>query len=100
MTIPVERVKGKIYLLRGQKVLFDADLAEHAVHGVDVSGADRHLRDVAAEVTWLADVTGRNDFQVNVACEGTAGLNQLLKRFTREFGADDTVTTVVLERSR
>lgn len=52
------------------------------------------------EVTWLAYVTGRNDFQVHVACEGTAGLNQLLKRFTREFGADDTVTTVVLERSR
>ena len=52
------------------------------------------------EVTWLAYVTGRNDFQVHVACAGTAGLNALLKRFTREFGALDTVTTVVLERSR
>lgn len=52
------------------------------------------------EVTWLAYVTGRNDFQLHVACAGTAGLNTLLKRFTREFGALDTVTTVVLERSR
>lgn len=52
------------------------------------------------EVTWLAYVTGRNDFQLHVACEGTAGLNVLLKKFTREFGAEDTVTTVVLERSR
>jgi hypothetical protein len=34
MTIPVEIVKGKIYLIRGQKVLLDVDLAE--LYGVDV----------------------------------------------------------------
>jgi phage regulator Rha-like protein len=28
MTIPMEIIKGKIYLLRGQKVLLDSDLAE------------------------------------------------------------------------
>ena len=28
MTVPVEVVKGKIYLIRGQKVLLDSDLAE------------------------------------------------------------------------
>ena len=28
MTVPVEIVKGKIYLIRGQKVLLDTDLAE------------------------------------------------------------------------
>ena len=33
MTIPVEIVKGKIYLIRGQKVLLDTDLAE--LYGVE-----------------------------------------------------------------
>jgi len=33
MTIPVESVKGKIYLIRGQKVLLDSDLAE--LYGVE-----------------------------------------------------------------
>jgi hypothetical protein len=27
MTVPIELVKGKIYLIRGQKVLLDSDLA-------------------------------------------------------------------------
>jgi Lrp/AsnC family leucine-responsive transcriptional regulator len=52
------------------------------------------------EVTWLAHVTGRTDFQLHVSCDGTAGLNTLLTRFTREFGAEETLTTVVLERAR
>ena len=52
------------------------------------------------EVTWLAHVTGRTDFQIHVSCSGTAGLNALLQRFTREFGATETLTTVVLERLR
>ena len=34
MTVPVEIVKGKIYLIRGQKVLLDVDLAE--LYGVEV----------------------------------------------------------------
>jgi hypothetical protein len=33
LTIPVESVKGKIYLIRGQKVLLDSDLAE--LYGVE-----------------------------------------------------------------
>jgi phage regulator Rha-like protein len=33
MTVPVEVVKGKIYLIRGQKVLLDRDLAE--MYGVE-----------------------------------------------------------------
>ena len=33
MTVPVEIVKGKIYLIRGQKVLLDTDLAE--LYGVE-----------------------------------------------------------------
>lgn len=52
------------------------------------------------EVTWLAHVTGRTDFQVHASCEGTAGLNALLQSFTRDFGATETLTTVVLERVR
>ena len=52
------------------------------------------------EVTWLAHVTGRTDFQVHVHVAGTAGLNSLLQRFTTEFGASETLTTVVLERVR
>ncbi|MFN6120659.1 MAG: Lrp/AsnC family transcriptional regulator [Actinomycetes bacterium] len=50
------------------------------------------------EVTWLAHVTGRTDFQVHASCSGTAGLNALLSRFRDEFGALETNTTVVLER--
>ena len=52
------------------------------------------------EVNALIHVTGRTDFQLNVSCAGTAGLNALLTRFTREFGAEETLTTVVLERVR
>jgi Lrp/AsnC family leucine-responsive transcriptional regulator len=51
------------------------------------------------EVTWLAHVTGRTDFQVHASCNGTAGLNELLRRFRDEFGALETLTTVVLERT-
>ncbi len=50
------------------------------------------------EVTWLAHVTGRTDFQVHVSCNGTAGLNALLTKFRDEFGATETLTTVVLEQ--
>jgi Lrp/AsnC family leucine-responsive transcriptional regulator len=52
------------------------------------------------EVNALTHVTGRTDFQVQVSCAGTAGLNALLTRFREEFGADETLTTVVLERLR
>lgn len=69
------------------------------VRAVDV---DRFRRGALTcpEVTWLAHVTGRTDFQVHASCAGTAGLNALLQRFTREFGATETHTTVVLERAR
>jgi Lrp/AsnC family transcriptional regulator, leucine-responsive regulatory protein len=65
--------------------------------------ASERFRDGALEceeVTWLAHVTGRTDFQVHAACNGTAGLNDLLRRFREDFGALETLTTVVLERSR
>ena len=42
MTIPVERVKGKIYLLRGQKVLLDADLAD--LYGVETKVLNQAVR--------------------------------------------------------
>ncbi|MFZ4810159.1 MAG: Lrp/AsnC family transcriptional regulator [Ilumatobacteraceae bacterium] len=49
------------------------------------------------EVTWMAHVTGRTDFQLHVSCQGTAGLNALLTRFRDDFGATETLTTVVLD---
>ena len=52
------------------------------------------------EVTWMAHVTGRTDYQVHVACAGTDGLQRLLTRFRDEFGAVETLTTVVLESLR
>jgi len=52
------------------------------------------------EVHSLIHVTGRTDYQLNVSCAGTAGLNALLTRFTKEFTANETLTTVVLERVR
>jgi Lrp/AsnC family leucine-responsive transcriptional regulator len=60
----------------------------------------RHGALASPEVTWIAHVTGRTDFQVHVACSGTDGLNAILKRFAHEFGASETHTTVVLERVR
>lgn len=64
------------------------------------SGTDRFRNGALQcdEVTWLAHVTGRTDFQVHASCNGTAGLNALLTRFRDEFGALETLTTVVLER--
>lgn len=52
------------------------------------------------EVTWMAHVTGRTDFQLHVSCNGTAGLNALLTKFRDEFSATETLTTVVLEQVR
>jgi Lrp/AsnC family transcriptional regulator, leucine-responsive regulatory protein len=71
-----------------------------AVIDVRTADVDRFRRGALScpEVTWLAHVTGRTDFQLHVSCDGTAGLNALLQRFTREFGATETLTTVVLER--
>jgi Lrp/AsnC family leucine-responsive transcriptional regulator len=69
---------------------------------VPSDGLDRFTSGIASfdEVTWIAHVTGRTDFQVHVACAGTQGLNTLLTRFRDELGAVETLTTVVLERIR
>ena len=73
-----------------------------AVIDVRAGDVDRFRRGALTcpEVTWLAHVTGRTDFQVHVNVAGTAGLNELLTRFTNDFGATETLTTVVLERAR
>ena len=73
-----------------------------AVIDVRAGDVDRFRRGALTcpEVTWLAHVTGRTDFQVHVNVKGTAGLNELLMRFSNEFGAAETLTTVVLERAR
>jgi len=42
MTVPIEVVKGRIYLIRGQKVLLDADLAE--MYGVETKRLNEQVR--------------------------------------------------------
>jgi Lrp/AsnC family leucine-responsive transcriptional regulator len=73
-----------------------------AVIDVRVADVDRFREGALAcpEVTWIGYVTGRTDFQVHVACDGTRGLNALLTRFRDEFTATETLTTVVLEVAR
>jgi hypothetical protein len=39
---PVEVVKGKIYLIRGQKVLLDSDLAE--MYGIETKRLNEQVR--------------------------------------------------------
>lgn len=73
-----------------------------AVIDVRVSDAARFTAGALQcdEITWMAHVTGRTDFQLHVSCAGTVGLNALLTRFRDEFGATETLTTVVLEHIR
>jgi Lrp/AsnC family transcriptional regulator, leucine-responsive regulatory protein len=73
-----------------------------AVIDVRVSDAARFTEGAQQcdEITWMAHVTGRTDFQLHVSCAGTSGLNALLTRFRDEFGATETLTTVVLEHIR
>jgi Lrp/AsnC family leucine-responsive transcriptional regulator len=73
-----------------------------AVIDVRVSDAARFTAGALQcdEITWMAHVTGRTDFQLHVSCAGTSGLNALLTRFRDEFGATETLTTVVLEHIR
>ena len=42
VTLPVEAVRGKIYLIRGQKVLLDEDLA--ALYGVETKRLNEQVR--------------------------------------------------------
>jgi Lrp/AsnC family leucine-responsive transcriptional regulator len=71
---------------------------------IDVKvGTGNRFHDVLTEcdeVTWLAHVTGRTDFQLHVSCAGTEGLQRLLTKFRDEYGAVETLTTVVLESYR
>jgi Lrp/AsnC family transcriptional regulator, leucine-responsive regulatory protein len=52
------------------------------------------------EVTWLAHITGRFDFQLHVACDGTRGLDDFLKWLKDELTVVESLTTVVLRRLR
>jgi len=66
-------------------------------------GTGNRFQDVLTEcdeVTWLAHVTGRTDYQVHVSCAGTEGLQRVLTRFRDQYGAIETLTTVVLESYR
>ena len=102
-----DRVRKLVRLGVIRRFTVEIDMARlgrdlEAVIDVRVADLERFRRGVLTcpEVTWLAHVTGRTDFQVHASCAGTSGLNDLLQRFTREFGATETLTTVVLERHR
>ncbi len=51
------------------------------------------------DVLWAAHVTGESDITLAVACDGTAGLDSLLRWLQRE-GAAETRTDVVLRKIR
>lgn len=51
------------------------------------------------DVLWAAHVTGESDVKLAVACDGTAGLDAILRWLQRE-GATETRTDVVLQRIR
>jgi len=51
------------------------------------------------DVQWAAHVTGESDVKLAVACDGTAGLDAMLRWLERE-GATETRTDVVLKRIR
>lgn len=69
---------------------------------IDVVVAGDHVAFVDAvrqrdEVFWMAHITGRFEYRMNVACAGTRGLDELLA-WMRSQGAGETYTTVVLRR--
>ena len=51
------------------------------------------------DVLWAAHVTGESDITLAVACDGTAGLDSLLRWLQRE-GATETRTYVVFRKIR
>jgi hypothetical protein len=51
------------------------------------------------DVLWAAHVTGESDVTLAVACDGTTGLDTLLRWLQRE-GASETRTDVILRRIR
>lgn len=71
---------------------------------VEVRALDNHRFETGVlqrdEVTWMAHVTGRFDFQLHVACAGTTGLDDLLRWFKEELTVVESLTTVVLRRLR
>jgi phage regulator Rha-like protein len=89
MTVPVEVVKGRIYLIRGQKVLVDSDLAE--LYGVETfnlnkavkRNLDRFPEDFMFQLT--AEEAGSLRFQIGMSkTEGRGGRRYLPYVFTEQ----------------
>ena len=89
MDVPVEIVKGKIYLLRGQKVLLDADLAQ--LYGVETANLnkavkrnlDRFPADFMFQLT--AEEAGSLRFQIGISKpQGRGGRRYLPYAFTEK----------------
>ena len=89
MMIPVEGVKGKIYLIRGQKVLLDADLAE--MYGVETANLNKAVKrnigrfpqDFMFQLT--AEEAGSLRFQIGISKpQGRGGRRYLPYVFTEQ----------------
>ena len=89
MTIPVEVVKGKIYLIREQKVLLDSDLAE--MYGVETSNLnkavkrniDRFPQDFMFQLT--SEEAGSLRFQIGISKpQGRGGRRYMPYVFTEQ----------------
>lgn len=71
MTVPVEVVKGKIYLIRGQKVLLDSDLAE--LYGVETKVLNQAVKRNMSRFP--------QDFMFQLSEEEHAGWSSLRSQF-------------------
>jgi len=89
VTIPVEVVKGKIYLIREQKVLLDSDLAE--MYGVETSNLnkavkrniDRFPQDFMFQLT--SEEAGSLRFQIGISKpQGRGGRRYMPYVFTEQ----------------
>jgi hypothetical protein len=88
MTIPVEIVKGKIYLIRGQKVLLDSDLAE--LYGGTTANLNkavkRNIERFPDDFMFQLAVeeAGNLIFQSGISSSGHGGRRKLPYAFTEQ----------------
>ena len=88
MTIPVEIVKGKIYLIRGQKVLLDSDLAE--LYGVTTANLNKAVKRNIERfpddfmLQLVVEEAGNLIFQSGISSSGHGGRRKLPNAFTEQ----------------
>lgn len=103
MMIPVEGVKGKIYLIRGQKVLLDADLAE--MYGVETANLNKAVKrnigrfpqDFMFQLT--AEEAGSLRFQIGISKPQSRGGRRYLPYVFTEQGVAMLSSVLKSERA-